>query len=103
MSFHRENVIWKSRNGKWSMGVFDCYQTGEDPEWDVEYDFGTFSWASTGHASEEAAYQAWRDDGGSNTGGGEVQHEPSEETDRWDIMATTYHNSLRGHYGKHRF
>jgi len=102
MSFHRENVIWKSHNGLWSMGVFDCYQTGDDPEWDVEYNFNTFSWATTGHKSEQDAYQAWRDDGGSNTGGGEVCETPNNQTQQWDTMAAAYQNSLRGNRGTYR-
>lgn len=103
MSFHRENVIWKSRNDTWSMGVFDCYQTGDDPEWDVEYDFNTFSWASSGHASQQAAYQAWRDDGGSNTGGGEVHDTPSSQTDQWDAMVANYNRTQRAGNGKFGF
>ena len=102
MSFHRENIIWKSSNDTWSMGVFDCYQTGDDPELDVEYDFNTFSWASTDHKSEEAAYQAWRDDGGSNTGGGEVCETPDSRTQQWDAMALAYQNKMNENRGKHR-
>lgn len=66
MSFHRENVIWESADGTWSRGFFRVRWTGDDPEWDVEYDYGSFEWVSTGHASERAAHDSWR---GSNPGG----------------------------------
>ena len=57
MSFHRENVIWESADGTWSRGFFRVRWTGDDPEWDVEYDYGSFEWVSTGHASERAAHR----------------------------------------------
>lgn len=75
MSFHRENVIWQSADGSWSRGFFTSFDApggGDDdfdPEWDVEYDFGSFQWVSTGHATEDAAWASWR---GANPGGGNI-------------------------------
>lgn len=68
MSFNRENVTWQSRDGTWSIGFWQCFYTGGedgDPEWDVEYG-DTFEWVVTGHASPQAAYDAWD---GANPGG----------------------------------
>lgn len=87
MSCNRENVIWKGRDGKWSIGFFDFWQTGEDHEWDVEYDHSKFNFASVGHESEEAAHAAWD---GSNPGGATILDEASAITDKYDEMAATY-------------
>jgi hypothetical protein len=87
MSVNRENVIWKSRNGTWGIGFYDYYQTGEDYEWDVEYDYSCFNFASVGHVSEDAAHAAWR---GANPGGSTIYSEPSAETDRFDEMAAKF-------------
>lgn len=65
MSFNRDNIVWKSEAGTWSIGFYRCYPTGDtssedyDPEWDVDYDLGSFEWASTGHRSEQAAIDSW--------------------------------------------
>lgn len=72
MSFHRENIIWQSKDGSWNRGFYKAEATGDysdpdfDPEWDVEYDSSKFEWVSTGHATQEAAYASWR---GANPGG----------------------------------
>lgn len=87
MSLNRENVVWKDRQGTWNIGFFDYYQTGEDHEWDVEYDYSTFNFCSTGHATEEDAHASWH---GANPGGCETLHEPSAETDRYDAMAVEF-------------
>jgi hypothetical protein len=87
MSCNRENVIWKDRTGKWSIGFFDFHQNGDDPEWDVEYDHSSFNFASVGHDSAESAYAAWR---GTNPGGSVICTEPTAETDRYDEMAAKY-------------
>ncbi|MFC7633280.1 hypothetical protein ACFQVB_37650 [Paraburkholderia humisilvae] len=87
MSLNRENVVWPSRNGTWSRGFFDHYHTGDDPEWDVEYDYDTFTWCSTGHPTMEAACAAWR---GPNPGGITSYETPNVETDRLDAMAEKY-------------
>lgn len=89
MSVHRENVTWKSRDGTWNRGFYDYYSVNRDSEdwdyeWDVEYNYDTFNWVSTGHATEEAANDAWR---GANPGSGEVHYIPSPETDLFDTMA----------------
>lgn len=56
MSLHREVVIWKS-GGQYHAGMYAWFQTGEDYEWDVEYDFGSFVKVYSG-SSENAAYAA---------------------------------------------
>lgn len=85
---HRENVVWQSRDGTWGIGFFDYYNINQDsedfdPEWDVEYVYDCFSWASTGHATEDDAHAAWR---GANPGCSEVYKEPSVDTDKFDVM-----------------
>ena len=87
MSCNRENVVWKNREGLWSIGFFDFYQTGEDHEWDVEYDHSSFTFASVGHDSEEAAHAAWD---GANPGASTIYEEASAETDAFDEMAAKY-------------
>jgi hypothetical protein len=87
MSCNRENVIWKRRDGTWGRGFFDFYQTGEDHEWDVEYDYSAFNWASVGHPTQEAANAAWT---GANPSGSTTYEEPSEETDRFDSLAEKF-------------
>lgn len=72
MGCNRENVVWPREDGKWSIGFYDFYETGDsddedfDYEWDVDYDFGVFHWVSTGHASQRAATDAWN---GADPGG----------------------------------
>ena len=86
MSFYRENVVWESADGTWSRGFYHVRWTGDDPEWDVEYDFNSFDWVSTGHSDENAAHNSWR---GANPGGyTEYPYEGNEETcDEFDAMA----------------
>jgi hypothetical protein len=86
MSFNRENVIWESEDGSWNRGFFYVRWTGDDPEWDVEYDFDAFEWVSTGHPDERAAHASWQ---GANPGGGYVvSYEGNEdECAQYDEMA----------------
>lgn len=48
MSFNRENVVWRSPNGTWNRGYYTSFPIGDtmdddyDPEWDVDYDMGSF-------------------------------------------------------------
>lgn len=89
MSFHRENVIWQSKNGLWSRGFFAVAWTDYDgdPEWDVEYDWDHFNWASTGHTTEDRAHQSWD---GANPGGAIVvtwSEETADECASYDRMA----------------
>lgn len=71
MSFHRENITWQSKSGLWSRAFYDFYEVGDrhsedhDPEWDVEYT-NDFNWVSTGHATEQRAFDSWK---GANPGG----------------------------------
>lgn len=56
MSFNRENVIWQSADGSWNRGFFAVDKRfGDDEEWDVEYDYSTFSSVYTNLFSEDAA------------------------------------------------
>lgn len=92
MSCNRENVVWKSRDGKWNIGFFDYYHVNQDSEdfdheWDVEYDYDRFNWVSTGHATQEAAIDAWH---GANPGCHQIHEEPDASTDRYDEMAKAY-------------
>lgn len=89
MSFHRENIIWQSKNGTWNRGFFTVawVDYDGDPEWDVEYDFDSFEWVSTGHPSEEAAHRSWN---GANPGGYDYrpyEAETAKGCDRYDEMA----------------
>lgn len=64
MSFHRANIVWQSKDGSWNRGFYTVSwvgyeEDGYDPEWDVEYDESSFSWASVGHATKDGACDAW--------------------------------------------
>jgi hypothetical protein len=86
MSFHRENVIWKSTDGTWNRGFYATIQTGDDPEWDVET-LDYFDWVSTGHRSEQAAEQSWN---GANPGSWSVIDTPGPRTDKLDELVRQY-------------
>ena len=58
MSLNRKNIIWQSANLTWSRGFYEVLWTGEDYEWDVEYG-PNFEWVSTGHPTQNEAYDAW--------------------------------------------
>ena len=94
MSFNRENVIWKSPDGTWNRGFFVCEDTWNtddddyDSEWDVEYDYGQFSWVSRGHLTEDAAVASWK---GANPGGWCVYTDPDDENiARFERMCEEY-------------
>ena len=87
MSFYREVVVWKSRHGGWYIALFDSYSTGPDPEWDVEYNFNDFEWASGPHPSQDDAWSAWPY---ANPGGYSLYEEPGEKTDRYDQIFETF-------------
>lgn len=71
MSFHRENIVWESKDGSWSRAFYAFDYVGDkdsedyDPEWDVEYTH-EFNWVSVGHPSEQRALDSWH---GVNPGG----------------------------------
>lgn len=91
MSLNRENRVWQSENGTWNIGFFPFYQTGDDPEWDVEYDFSRFDYVSTGHRTE---VQASRSHPYPNPGGGWVSafdQEP-EECKKFDHMVWRFNH-----------
>ena len=91
MSWNRDNVIWQSADGSWNRGFYKVVWTGDDPEWDVEYDYDQFEWVSTGHASEEDADDSWN---GSNPGMSTiVEYDGNEDDcDKYDKMALDYEN-----------
>ena len=64
MSYNRENVVWQSKDGTWSMAFFrvsweGSESEGYDPEWDVEYDYSKFGLRvyATNEKSPDAAYE----------------------------------------------
>lgn len=70
MSKNRENVTWQTVDGTWGNGHYAVFpgnidDDDYDDEWDVDYDFSAFYWASTGHPTPEAAEAAWH---GANPG-----------------------------------
>jgi hypothetical protein len=81
MSFCRENVVWQSARGGWYIGFFETSVFGDDPEWDVDYNFDAFEWASGPHKSEAEAKSAWD---GANPGMHTICQHP--EDDRYDKM-----------------
>jgi len=88
VSLNRENVVWQSADGTWSLGHFDYYVPLDgDYEWDAEYDMGTFWWVATGYPTAGAAFAAWTDanPGMSRT----TRHTPetAEECAELDAMA----------------
>lgn len=87
MSFSRENVIWKSADGCWYIGFFECFVTGDDPEWDVDYNFSNFQWASGPHKTEQEAEDAWH---GANPGMHMIISNPGQETAEYDQMFKNY-------------
>jgi hypothetical protein len=98
VSFHRENITWQSQNGAWNFAFYDGFVTGDDPEWDVEYDFNAFSWVTTGWPSQKAAQRAWK---GANPGGGNLLEDPSSpKSAELDEMAKAATNQNKGGHQK---
>ena len=65
MSWNRENVAWQSKDKTWNIGFFPStfngnIDNGDDPEWDVDYDYDRFGQVFTGHQTLEAAQTAAR-------------------------------------------
>lgn len=88
MSLNRENVTWQSKDGTWSLGHYDFYETGSydnddyDSEWGVEYT-NKLWFVSTGHATADQANRAWR---GSNPGGGsQIPYSPETKMEIADL------------------
>ncbi len=92
MSFNRDNVAWQSPNGTWNLGfytVHEGYGYGDDdydPEWDVDYDYGSFEWVSTGHPNLDAAWASWN---GANPGMWDTEN-GVERVAALDAMAAEY-------------
>lgn len=97
MSFNRENVIWESKNGSWNRGFYTAREIGDpfsedfDSEWDVEYDYSSFEWVSTGHMTKKQADDSWR---GANPGTMDVSPYKGNATDnkQYDLMAEWFNN-----------
>lgn len=95
MSFNRDNVLWRSANGSWNIGFYTANESlgpfsGDDedydPEWDVDYDYDSFEWASAGHPTEEAAQASWK---GANPGMYSISSDP-ERVAELDAMLKRY-------------
>lgn len=106
MSFNRENVTWESKDGTWNLGFFATTWEGSesdgfDPEWDVEYDFESFSTVITGRRSPDDALNAWN---GANPGGSTVcEREGNEkDCDRYDEMARECKERVRKEEAEYR-
>ena len=67
-------------------GFFSWWQVGDDPEWDVEYDYSRFESVSTGHPDERTAHDSWQ---GANPGGYTVYHyaDSPDMCEQYDAMA----------------
>lgn len=95
MSYNRENVVWQSQNGTWNIGFFATIQTNfnddYDDDWDVEYLWDEFEWASTGHSTSTEATNAWY---GVNPGGCNIlpYQENNQQAEKYDLMAAYYQN-----------
>ena len=65
MSHNRENVTFQTADGKWGIGFWEFYNTKPytdetfDSEWDVEYYYDAFWFASLNHNTPEEAYTAY--------------------------------------------
>lgn len=66
MSYNWENIVWQNKDGKWGIGFYERIKTGDyfdpdyDSEWRDEFDPTKFSYASTGHTTEQQAKDSWR-------------------------------------------
>lgn len=91
MSLNRENVIWQSKDQTWNRGFYTCNPMGSfdedfDHEWDVEYDYSSFEWVSTGHPTLASAEKSW--DGPNPDGNDEVPYKGNAaESKKCDLMA----------------
>lgn len=105
MSFNRENVTWQSKNGSWNRGFYTVIEHGrfnfeddEDdysPEWDVDYDYDSFEWVSTGHTTEDDAHRSWD---GANPGSEafvEYNKHNAKECAQLDLMAQGQKNRAK--------
>jgi hypothetical protein len=76
MSWNHESVAWQSKDKTWSIGFYPCTPHGSeddgyDPEWDVEYDYNSFDFVSTGHTTSDEAERAGSKNYG-NSGGSQI-------------------------------
>lgn len=99
MSCNRENVSWQSKDGSWNLAFYEFWNVDRDKEdwdyeWDVEYG-SDFHWVTTGHASREAAREAWTS---ANPGGGTViayTPESAAQCDALDAQAEAAKKELK--------
>lgn len=92
MSRYTEYVVWQSSDNSWGIATYLSYETGDidspdfDEEWDREWDYSAFAWASTGHHSEEAARRQLTPNPGH--GGDKALHsEDPEQAAQLDLLA----------------
>jgi hypothetical protein len=95
MSYYHENVYWPAKDGTWNVGFYLDVWRGED-EWDVEWDFNHFCWASGGHRTQDDARAAWT---GANPGCAIVWDDrdkmPDGEAENLDAMLAAYKEEER--------
>jgi len=92
MSCNRENVVWPAEDGTWCIGFYAFYDVNTDDdnwdhEWDVEYDYSEFMWASWGHQTEQAARDSWD---GANPGGETLYEKRDEHCEHLDKLLAKY-------------
>lgn len=102
MSFNRENVTFQTSDGKWSIGFWNFYETSSymdedfDAEWNVEYTYDGFWFASAGHATPEKAYEAYCRNHANPAGTETVQYKGNENLcDKYSEYVSTLSNATR--------
>ena len=106
MSFNRENVTWQNSNGDWFIGFYTVAwegseADGEDPEWDVEYDYRTFETVVGPARSADAVRAMWR---GANPGGSTVYSDPADPAvEQFERMAAPVLKAAADYAAKQRY
>lgn len=99
MGFNRENAAWQSKDKTWNIGFFPATTQGDendgyDSEWDVDYDYYSFSDVFTGYKTFEEARRAAGQIHG-NYGGSQVTNwnkENSQAIAEYEQMALWHTN-----------
>ena len=102
MSFNRENVTWVDVKGCWWIGFFVAEVTGDDPEWDVEYDMSRFKDVYGPGESEEAVWDQYRRFGSINPGGTMLCTDPVEGM-HYDLMRRALPMSHQSTHGSRSY